>query len=158
MKLEAMWVLYDETCGFCCKCADWLRTQHKLVPLTCLPRGGETSRRVFAGLPWGHDELVVVDSTGGVYRGTEAFVMALWALDDYRVWAERASHEPLKSRARSLFHGLSSRRHELSRAMKFEPEAQLIKVIDRVAKEPEAQGCKEGACELPRPASERPAP
>src|SRR5690349_383297 len=111
--IEALWVLYDETCGFCCLCADWLRSQDKLLPLSCLPRGGETSKRVFAGLPWGADELVVIDSAGGVYRGSEAFVMALWALDDYRPWAHRAAKEPLRSRARSLFHWLSSRRHEV---------------------------------------------
>ena len=75
--IEAMWVLYDETCGFCCSCARWLRAQDKLVPLTCLPRSGDVARKSFGSLPWEQDELVVVDSRGGVYRGSEAFVMAL---------------------------------------------------------------------------------
>jgi predicted DCC family thiol-disulfide oxidoreductase YuxK len=144
----ALWVLYDETCGFCCLCANWLRSQDKLVPLTCLPRGGEVSKRVFAGLPWGHDELVVIDSSGGVYRGSEAFVMALWALDGYRGWAQRASKEPLRSKARSLFHLFSSRRHEVSKALMLEPESKLIWALDRAAEEKSAQGCEDGKCTL----------
>jgi predicted DCC family thiol-disulfide oxidoreductase YuxK len=142
--IEALWVLYDETCGFCCLCASWLRAQDKLVPLSCLPRGGEVSQRVFPGLPWGHDELVVIDSGGGVYRGGDAFVMALWGLDDFRGWALRASREPLRSRARSLFHWLSSRRHEVSRALRFAPEATVVQTLDQT----KVQGCHDGACDV----------
>lgn len=142
-RLDALWVLYDESCGFCCRCADWLRSQDKLLPLTCLPRGGEVSRRVFKGLPWGHDELVVIDSAGGVYRGADAFVMALWALDGFRLWAGKAGHEPLRSRARALFHWLSSRRHEVSRAFAFEPEARVAAALDDAGHAP---GCEDGRC------------
>ena len=149
MAIDALWILYDETCGFCCACAHWLRAQHKRVPLSCLPRGGEVSQRVFAGLPWGHDELVVIDSNGGVYRGSDAFVMALWALDDFRPWAAMASHEPLRSRARSLFHWLSSRRHEVSRALRFEPESKLVAALDQAGREQAAQACEAGHCEVP---------
>ena len=147
-RIEALWVLYDETCGFCCLCANWLRAQDKLLPLTCLPRGGEISRRVFTGLPWGADELVVIDSSGGVYRGSDAFVMALWALDDFRPWASKAAREPLRSRARSLFHWLSSRRHEVSRALRFAPESKLVETLDRAGEEPGAQGCADGECPI----------
>ncbi len=149
MRIQALWVLYDETCGFCCLCANWLRAQDKLLPLTCLPRGGEVSRRVFTGLPWGHDELVVIDSSGGVYRGPDAFVIALWALDSFRPWATSAAREPLRSRARSLFHWLSSRRHEVSRTLRFQPESRVLETLDRVAREPKAQGCTDGQCDLP---------
>ena len=138
----AIWVLYDETCGFCCACADWLRTQDKVLPLTCLPRGGEVSKRVFTGLPWGHDELVVIDSAGGVYRGGDAFVMALWALQAFRPWAERAAKEPLRSRARSLFHWLSSRRQQVSNTLGLQAEAQLVETLDRSA----PQGCEDDQC------------
>jgi predicted DCC family thiol-disulfide oxidoreductase YuxK len=147
--IEAMWVLYDETCGFCCSCARWLRAQDKLVPLTCLPRSGDVARRYFGGLPWGRDELVVVDSRGGVYRGSEAFVMALWALQGFRPWARQASKEPLRSRARSLFHWFSSRRHDLSRTLGFHPEVQVLELLDRVGAEPAAQACEQGRCDVP---------
>lgn len=147
--IEAMWVLYDETCGFCCSCARWLRSQDKLLPLTCLPRGGAEARRYFGSLPWEKDELVVVDSRGGVYRGSEAFVMALWALDGFRSWALRAAKEPLRSRARSLFHWFSSRRHDVSRALGFEAESKMLATLDLTAKEASARPCHDGRCEMP---------
>lgn len=150
--IEAMWVLYDETCGFCCSCAKWLRAQDKLVPLTCLPRSGDVARKNFGGLPWERDELVVVDSRGGVYRGSEAFVMALWALEGFRLWAQRASKEPFRSRARSLFHWFSSRRHEVSRTLGFQPEVQVLELLDRVGVEKTAQPCDAAACGLPEEA------
>lgn len=147
--IEAVWVLYDETCGFCCSCARWLRAQDKLVPLTCLPRGGDVARHHFGGLPWERDELVVVDSRGGVYRGSDAFVMALWALQGFRLWAQQASKEPIRSRARSLFHWFSSRRHEVSRTLGFQAEAQLVQTLDRAGNEASAQPCHGGACDVP---------
>ena len=156
MAIDALWILYDETCGFCCACANWLRAQDKRVPLACLPRGGEVSRRVFSGLPWGHDELVVIDSNAGVYRGSDAFVMALWALDDFRPWAAKAAHEPLRSRARSLFHWLSSRRHQVSRALRFEPESKLVETLEQASREQAAQACASGHCDVP--ATERETP
>lgn len=152
-RIEAMWVLYDETCGFCCSCARWLRSQDKLLPLTCLPRGGAVAQRYFGSLPWEKDELVVVDSRGGVYRGSDAFVMALWALEGFRSWAFRAAKEPLRSRARSLFNWFSSRRHEVSRALGFEPESNVLATLDRTAKEASAAPCHDGRCEMPRGAT-----
>lgn len=144
-RIEALWVLYDETCGFCCSCARWLRSQDKLLPLTCLPRGGAEAQRFFGSLPWERDELVVVDSRGGVYRGSDAFVMALWALEGFRSWAVRAAKEPLRSRARSLFHWFSTRRHAVSRALGFEAESNVLATLDRTATEASAVSCHEGA-------------
>lgn len=139
---DALWVLYDDTCGFCCRCADFLRAQPKAVPLTCLPRNGETAKRWFGPLVERREELVVVDAQGRVYRDERAFVMALWALDSHRWWAELASREPLRSRARGLFHWLSSRRHDLSRRLQLEPESRIARTVDLAADEPEAASCQ----------------
>ncbi len=147
-RIEAMWVLYDDTCGFCCRCAEWLRAQDKLVPLMCLPRSGEVARRVFANLPQGDDELVVIDSSGGVYRGGDAFVMSLWALEAFRPWAAKAGREPLRSRARALFHWISSRRKDVSAAFRFEAETQVAREVDRARGEQAAAGCHDGRCEV----------
>lgn len=145
-KNAAMWVLYDDTCGFCCRCADWLRAQDKLVPLTCLPRNGELARRVFGGLSRADDELVVVDSKGGVYRGGDAFVMALWALETYRPWAAMAGREPLRSRARTLFHWLSSRRQSVSAALRLEPESRIAHEVDMAGARHPPGSCADAAC------------
>jgi predicted DCC family thiol-disulfide oxidoreductase YuxK len=140
-RIQAMWVLYDDGCGFCCRCADWLRAQDKLVPLMCLPRSGEVAQRAFAKLPQGNDELVVVDSEGGVYRGGDAFLMALWALEAFRPWAAKAGREPLRSRARNLFHWISTRRQDISATLNLVPEARLVAEVDRAARDASAMRC-----------------
>lgn len=148
-RIAAMWVLYDDRCGFCCRCAEWLRSQDKLISLTCLPRRGEVARRVFGALPQGTDELVVVDSRGGVYRGGDAFVMALWALEAFRPWAAKAGREPLRSRARSLFHWISSHRQDVSAALRLQPESRVAAEVDRARHEESAGACEGGRCQLP---------
>jgi predicted DCC family thiol-disulfide oxidoreductase YuxK len=128
--IEALFVLYDDSCGFCCLCANWLRAQPQQVPLTCLPRSAARTREIFGALTEGNDELVVVDSSGGVYRGPDAFVMSLWALQDYRSWSRRAAREPLRSRSRALLYWLSTRRHAVSQKLGLAPEAEVMKALD----------------------------
>ena len=67
-----------------------------------------------------------------------------------------ASHEPLRSRARSLFHWLSSRRHEVSRALRFEPESKLVAALEQAGREQAAQGCEDDQCEVPATTRDRP--
>lgn len=143
---DALWVLYDDSCGFCCRCADFLRAQDKLVPMTCLPRSGAEAKRWFGRFAGEHEELVVIDSRGAVYRGPNAFVMALWGLDEFRAWAQLAAREPLKSRARGLFHWLSSRRKDLSRQLRLQPESHIAEVVDAAAYEQAAESCDDGVC------------
>ena len=95
--MRALSVLYDETCGFCVSCARWLGAQRTWVGLECLPAGGEAAARRFPELrrSASKEELVVVDDEGGVYRDTHAWLMVLWALEDYRAWAQRLSRPAL---------------------------------------------------------------
>ncbi len=60
--MQALYVLYDETCGFCCSCAGWLSRQSSFVPLTCFPAGAATTQRDFPlRAAEKKQELVVVD-------------------------------------------------------------------------------------------------
>ena len=150
--MRALCVLYDETCGFCVRCALWLREQRTLVGLECLPAGGEEAARRFpelrrAGTP---QELVVVDDVGGVYRDTHAWLMVLWALEDYRTWAQRLSRPSLMPWARNAFELLSSNRRRLSDWLNLEDEA-VRQHLER-AGAPDAPKCapEDTACRLPR--------
>lgn len=149
MNPSALLVLYDDTCGFCCRCADFLRAQDKLVPLTCVPRSKfPVSLSPITG-EGQSDELVVLDREGHAWLGGDAFVMALWALTTFRPWALKAKHPALRGQARSLFHWLSSRRHEVSRRLALRPEVEISRVLKATADEVEARRCTEESCGLP---------
>jgi predicted DCC family thiol-disulfide oxidoreductase YuxK len=121
--MRSLCVLYDETCGFCVRCAQWLREQRMLVPLECLPAGSEEAARRFPELSKGKaQELVAVDDSGGVYRDTHAWLLVLWVLEDYRDWAQRLSRPALLPFARNAFELLSSNRRRLSGWLNLEDE------------------------------------
>ena len=150
--MHSLCVLYDETCGFCVSCARWLREQSTLVALECLPAGGEEAARRFPELrhEGTREELVAVDDEGGVYRDTHAWLMVLWALEDYRAWAGRLSNPALMPLARNAFELLSSQRRRLSDWLHLEDEA-VRHDLEREAGPPDAPRCGPGdaACRLP---------
>jgi predicted DCC family thiol-disulfide oxidoreductase YuxK len=153
--MHTLSVLYDETCGFCVRCARWLEAQRKRVRLECLPAGGAEAGRRFPELRRGGaaQELVVVDDAGGVYRDTHAWLMVLWALEDYRGWALRLSRPALLPFARHAFELLSSNRRRLSDWLNLEDEA-VRQRLEREAGPPGA-GAKcdpqqGAACRIPR--------
>ena len=95
-------VFYDSRCGFCCAVRDWIARQRQIVPVLCRPNTGGT------------DELLVVADTGEVWAGDAAWLMVLWALDEYRAWALRLASPALLPVARRLFKTVSGYRGELS--------------------------------------------
>jgi len=125
MKLS---VLYDPQCGFCVKCRWWLLEQPKFVPMDFHPAGTRETARLFpelhtTGKP---EELIVVDSEGGVYRGTDAWLMCLWALEEYREWADRLAAPALKPFARAAFGMVSAGRKKISSWFRMAPEEELV--------------------------------
>jgi predicted DCC family thiol-disulfide oxidoreductase YuxK len=150
--MRALSVLYDETCGFCVSCARWLGTQRTLVGLECLPAGSGDAVSRFPELrrSASKEELVVVDDEGGVYRDTHAWLMVLWALEDYREWAQRLSRPSLMPLARNAFELLSNNRRRLSSWLQLGDES-IRKELERVGA-PEVPKCapEDGACSLPR--------
>lgn len=150
--MRALCVLYDETCGFCVSCARWLGEQRALVGLECLAAGSEEAARRFPELRRSgtKEELVVVDDEGGVYRDTQAWLMVLWALEDYRAWALRLSRPSLMPLARNAFELLSNNRRRLSSWLHLEDES-IREELERVGA-PAAPKCApdDSACRLPR--------
>lgn len=134
--MKRLTVLYDETCGFCLRCCNWLRRQPQLVPLAFVPARSVQARTLFPGLLAGdRDELVVVNAGGGVYRGERAFIMCLYALAEYRAWSYRFAEPALRPLARRAFEWLSHNRKDLSRMLALS------------AQEPRPLGDPAGGCE-----------
>ena len=115
--MKTLFVLHDGECAFCQQCREWLSRQPAFVELRFIAMQSPEVTRRFPGLEkigLGEDLLVVSDE-GAVYRGTSAWVMCLYALVDYREWAERLSHPSLLPLARQAFLFLSKQRGRLSK-------------------------------------------
>jgi predicted DCC family thiol-disulfide oxidoreductase YuxK len=73
-------VWFDGDCGFCRRVASWLQTQETLVPVQLVA----AQRARDAGCPIDLAsllaQLTVTASDGAVYRGTNAWIVVLWAL------------------------------------------------------------------------------
>ncbi len=117
--MNRLYVLYDPTCGLCVECRAWMETQPQIVPLTFVPSPSPEAARIWPGAagPGPPEELVVVGDTGAVYRGTEAYILCLYALADWREWSFRLAGPAWKPVARRFFHWLARHRGSLSAAL-----------------------------------------
>lgn len=132
-SIEKLWVLYDPACGFCVSCRRWLERQPAWVPLEFLPAGSDAAAAAFPGLAGTGEELTVVASDGSVYRADAAWLVCLWALQEYRGLAERLSSPALLPYARHAFELVARNRKEISRALGLLPEDELRAHLGRVA-------------------------
>ncbi len=107
-------ILYDERCGFCLRCRDWLLSQPCLVEVELLPSGSEAAKGRYGNLPWLGQELVVVDERGRGWIGPAAFITCLWATARYRKWAYLLARPTLAPMAGRFFLFVSKRRDKLS--------------------------------------------
>lgn len=79
-------VLYDAQCPLCVHLRHWLLRQRQLVPLDLVPAGSQEARRRFPRLDHAGtlQEITVIGDLGQVYRGTDAWIVCLWALAEHR--------------------------------------------------------------------------
>lgn len=100
-------VYYDGDCGLCRRVAAWLDAQEQLVPITCLA----AQQAAGGGCPISLDALLaqvtVTASDGAIYRGTNAWIVCLWALRAYRPWSLRMATPRWRPWAERLFAGIA---------------------------------------------------
>ena len=131
--MKRLTVLYDGTCGFCVECARWLQAQRQIVRLDLVASSSLAARARFPTLPGtAAEELTVVDDQGGVYRGTHAWIMCLWALREYRSAAVRLARPALLPLARAAFALIARSRRPLSRWLDLAPEAEVVSAAKQV--------------------------
>src|SRR5262249_10503784 len=101
--------------------------------------GSVWASRLFPGLARPGDppeELVVVSDQGGVYRDASAWIMCLFALEEYREWANRLAHPLLRPLARQAFSLLSRQRSGISRWLSLASEVETAQTLGQVSEPP----------------------
>jgi predicted DCC family thiol-disulfide oxidoreductase YuxK len=147
--MRALTVLYDAGCGFCVRCRRWLEKQPHLVELDFVPAGSFEARSRFPTLHH-DDELVVVDDRGGVYEGSDAWLICLYALTEYREWSYRLARPGLRPLARAGFEWLSRNRRSLSRQLRLAPEEHVRAALAPLEPTSCAPRTPGEACDIPR--------
>jgi len=115
--MQALYVLYDARCGLCQRLKDWLLGQQAWLALKMIPAGSPQAQQMFPELEQiaSFDDLVVVSDEGEVYLNNQAWIMCLYALEEYREWACRLAHPLLLPFVRQAFETVSKNRHSISR-------------------------------------------
>ena len=124
--MEKLYVLYDPKCELCCRLKNWILVQRSWLEIAVVEQGSEKARRLFPELDGvaTQDDLAVISDQGAVYLNDRAWIMVLYAMVEYRGWAERLTHPLLMPLARQAFAVLSKNRHTISSWLSSEnPEA-----------------------------------
>lgn len=108
--MKRLTVVYDAACPLCVRCRSWMEEQAAYVAIEFLPSSSSEAIRRYGEVPWLGAELVVVSDEGDVWVGPAAFLVALWALEDYREWSYRLSGGSFSKMAERFFMALSHRR------------------------------------------------
>jgi predicted DCC family thiol-disulfide oxidoreductase YuxK len=132
--MKRLYVLYDQECALCGSCRWWLMRQKAFIELYFIPLQSPEIARRFPGLTnWDHldlsEKLVVVSDEGAVYQGQYAWIMCLYALCEYREWAQRLAHPTLLPFARRICEAVSRNRYTISQFLKG-PTEELEKRIN----------------------------
>jgi predicted DCC family thiol-disulfide oxidoreductase YuxK len=124
--MTKLYVLYDPSCELCCRLKDWLREQPAWIGLEVVPAGSRAANAMFPELEHvaSRNDLAVISDEGAVYLNDRAWIMVLYALEEYRDWAARLTHPLLMPLARQAYAALAKNRQFLSRWLgSTEPEA-----------------------------------
>jgi predicted DCC family thiol-disulfide oxidoreductase YuxK len=117
--MKQLSILYDAECEVCRRCRDWLRRQPAFVRLEFIPLQTPGLAKQFPGVEAfdAREQLLVIADTGALYRGAHAWVMCLWALQDYRRIAQRMAEPILLPFARVACEVFSHNRYFISRLL-----------------------------------------
>jgi predicted DCC family thiol-disulfide oxidoreductase YuxK len=117
--MNRLYVLFDAQCELCVRCRNWLTKQPAFVPLSFVALQSDEAQRRFPGIEAlkPNEQLLVISNDGSVYRGAYAWIMCLWALQNYREHAQRMAHPILLPFARIVCELLSRNRFFLSDAL-----------------------------------------
>ncbi len=120
---KSLTVLFDPACSLCQRCRDWMLGQSALVDLRFVACTEEEAKAQYGDIPWLGDELVVVGDGLQVWAGPAAFLVCLWALEDFREWSYRLSGTAFAPLAERFFLFVSARRRRIGSLFTHECES-----------------------------------
>jgi len=128
-------LFYDARCGLCSQVRQWLSDQPSYVRLDFVPYDSPEALRRLPAIQHlrADQEIVVMADTGEVWQGAGAWVMCLWALQEYRAWSARLATPAMQGMARKVVHWISRNRIGLSRLIGFRSDAELLAMADQEA-------------------------
>ena len=132
--MKCLYVLFDAQCKLCVRCRNWLMRQPAFVPLIFVALQSNEAQRRFPGVDAlkPGEQLLVISDEGAVYRGAHAWIMCLWALENYREHAQRLAHPVLLPFAKTVCESLSGNRFFLCDVLfRQEPHSAAWKLIPR---------------------------
>ena len=100
-------VYFDGDCPFCRRVAAWLATQPTFVPLCCVAAQSDAARACPLDVASMLAKVTVAASDGAIYRGSNAWIIVLWALRRYRRWSLRFATPRWRPFAERLFAGIA---------------------------------------------------
>jgi predicted DCC family thiol-disulfide oxidoreductase YuxK len=147
--MKTLYVLFDAECALCMRCRQWLERQAAYVELRFVALQSPEAGCRFPGIgalnP--RDQLLVVSDTGDVYKGPHAWIMCLYALREYREWAQRLAHPLLLPFARRVCELVSENRLSISRFLMHAKPEEFQQMLS--AQFPDA-ACADGKCHATR--------
>jgi predicted DCC family thiol-disulfide oxidoreductase YuxK len=127
--MNSLFVLYDSRCGVCTQLKGWLLRQPAYVTLHFIALGSAEARARFPMLGAAAQELAVIADTGEGWLGDRAWITCLWALREYRGWAQKLSTPAMLPLARQAFLALSGNRFALSRLLGLRSEEDVKRYL-----------------------------
>lgn len=114
--MTSLFILFDASCNFCRACKTWLQSQRQTIPLLFIEAGSAEAEALFPLLDHAKtkSELTVISDTGAMYHDAKAWLICLWALEDYRAWARTLASPQLMPTAKRFITMISSNRKTLS--------------------------------------------
>ncbi len=142
--MKTLYVLFDQECGLCQQCRQWLDGQPAFVELRFLPLQSPEIASRFPGVERfsPREQLVVVSDEGAVYQGSHAWIMCLWALREYREWSQRLASPALLPWARRACELVSANRLSLSAWFGGRTDEEIGGELEK----PRVGSCQEGRC------------
>lgn len=114
--MTTLTLFYDTRCGLCSSVRRWLSAQPAYVRLEFIPYDSPQARQRCPMIDQLHadQEIVVLSDEGLLWQGAGAWVMCLWALQDFRAWSSRLASPTMQSIAKKIVHLISANRLTLS--------------------------------------------
>lgn len=148
LNIEELTVLTDGECKLCLRARRWLEQQPKIVPLRFIPLQVATLPEKYPGIEALDlkKELTVIGPDRFYWQGVDAWLMTLWALEDWRERAIELAQPLWRPLARRLVIELSHNRYWLSGVIASGHEERLHHALNH-----EPKYCEDESCALPPP-------